>query len=35
MNVMGTVYENLGLFAQAELLFRRALEIHRRTLGGP
>jgi eukaryotic-like serine/threonine-protein kinase len=33
MNVMGTVYENLGLFARAELLFRRALEIHRRTLG--
>ena len=33
MNVMGTVYENLGLFVQAELLFRRALEIRRQTLG--
>ena len=33
MNVMGAVYENLGLFAQAEPLFRRALEIRRRTLG--
>jgi eukaryotic-like serine/threonine-protein kinase len=33
MNVMGAVYENLGLFAQAEPLFRNALEIRRRNLG--
>jgi eukaryotic-like serine/threonine-protein kinase len=33
MSVMGTVYDNLGLFAQSEPLFRHALEIRRRTLG--
>jgi non-specific serine/threonine protein kinase/serine/threonine-protein kinase len=33
MNVMGTVYENLGLFSQAEALFRHALEIRRASLG--
>lgn len=33
MSVMGTVYENLGLFAQAEPLFRRAVEIRQRDLG--
>ena len=33
MNVMGTVYDNLGLFAQAEPLLRHALEVRRRTLG--
>ncbi len=33
MNVMGTVYDNLGLFAQAEPLLRHALETRRQTLG--
>jgi eukaryotic-like serine/threonine-protein kinase len=33
MNVMGTVYENLGLYSQAEPLLRRALETRRHTLG--
>ena len=33
MNTMGTVYENLGLFGQAEPLLRHALEIRRRILG--
>ena len=33
MNVMGTVYENLGLFSQAEPLLRRAAEIRREKLG--
>lgn len=33
MNVMGSVYENLGLYRQAEPLFRRALEIRRQSLG--
>ncbi len=33
MQVMGSVYESLGLFANAESLFRRALEIRRGTLG--
>jgi serine/threonine protein kinase len=33
MNVMGTVYDNLGLFAQAEPLLRHALELRRSTLG--
>ena len=30
---MGTVYENLGLFGQAEPLLRHALEIRRQILG--
>jgi eukaryotic-like serine/threonine-protein kinase len=33
MNVMGTVYDNLGLFAQAEPLLRHALEIREGRLG--
>ena len=33
MNTMGTVYENLGLFSQAEPLLRHALEIRRQMLG--
>ena len=33
MNVMGTVYDNLGLFAQAEPLLRHALEVRRHTFG--
>jgi serine/threonine protein kinase len=33
MNVMGTVYQNLGLTSKAEPLLRRALEIRQRTLG--
>jgi non-specific serine/threonine protein kinase/serine/threonine-protein kinase len=33
MNVMGKVYENLGLYSQAEPLLRRSLETRRRTLG--
>jgi tetratricopeptide (TPR) repeat protein len=33
MNVMGTVYDNLGLFAQAEPLLRHALEVRQSTLG--
>ena len=33
MNTMGTVYENLGLFSQAEPLLRQALEIRRQMLG--
>ena len=33
MNTMGTVYENLGLFGQAEPLLRHALEIRRQILG--
>jgi eukaryotic-like serine/threonine-protein kinase len=33
MNVMGTVYFNLGLYSQAGPLFARALEIRRRVLG--
>lgn len=34
MNVMGTVYENLGLFSQAEPLLRHAVEIREQKLGG-
>jgi eukaryotic-like serine/threonine-protein kinase len=33
MNVMGTVYQNLGLTSKAEPLLRRALEIRQRILG--
>jgi eukaryotic-like serine/threonine-protein kinase len=33
MNVMGTVYESLGLSSKAEPLLRRTLEIQRRILG--
>lgn len=33
MNVMGTVYDNLGLFAQAEPLLLHALEVRQSTLG--
>ena len=33
MHVMGNVYESLGLYAKAESLLRRAVEIRRRTLG--
>jgi eukaryotic-like serine/threonine-protein kinase len=33
MNVMGTVYQSLGLTSKAEPLLRRALEIRRRILG--
>jgi len=33
MNVMGNVYQNLGLFSKAEALDRRSLEIRRRLLG--
>jgi eukaryotic-like serine/threonine-protein kinase len=33
MNVMGTVYQSLGLTSKAEPLLRRALEIQQRTLG--
>jgi non-specific serine/threonine protein kinase/serine/threonine-protein kinase len=33
MYVMGDVYDNLGLYSQAQLLFQRALDIRRRVLG--
>jgi serine/threonine protein kinase/tetratricopeptide (TPR) repeat protein len=33
MHVMGTVYESLGLFANAESLLRRSVEIRRSSLG--
>ena len=33
MEVMGTVYDNLGLFPRAESLLRRAVEIRRRVVG--
>ncbi|MGI9071762.1 MAG: tetratricopeptide repeat protein [Bryobacteraceae bacterium] len=33
MDVMGTVYYNLGLYPQAESLFRRALQIHHKVFG--
>ena len=33
MNVMGTVYQSLGLTTKAEPLLRRALEIRQRILG--
>ena len=33
MNVMGTVYQSLGLTSKAEPLLRRALEIRQRILG--
>ncbi len=33
MQVMGTVYESLGLFSQAESLLRQAVQIRRRVLG--
>jgi serine/threonine protein kinase len=33
MNVMGNVYQSLGLISQSEGLLRRALEIRQRTLG--
>lgn len=33
MNVMGTVYQSLGLISKAEPLLRRALEIRQRILG--
>jgi eukaryotic-like serine/threonine-protein kinase len=33
MDVMGTVYKNLGLFPKAESLLRSAVDIRRRTLG--
>ncbi len=33
MNVMGTVYDNLGLYARAEPLLTRSLDIRRRVLG--
>ena len=33
MNVMGTVYDTLGLFPRAQSLLTRAVEIRRRVLG--
>jgi eukaryotic-like serine/threonine-protein kinase len=33
MHVMATVYVNLGLYSQAQTLFRRAFEIRRKVLG--
>jgi serine/threonine protein kinase/flagellar biosynthesis regulator FlbT len=33
MNVMGNVYESLGLYPKAEALFRQSVDIRRRTLG--
>jgi len=33
MNTMGQVYKSLGLYAQAEVLARRGLELNTRTLG--
>ncbi len=33
MDVMGTVYDNLGLYRRAEVLAQRSLDIYRRTLG--
>ncbi len=33
MDVMGTVYDNLGLYRRAEALAQRSLDIYRRTLG--
>jgi eukaryotic-like serine/threonine-protein kinase len=33
MNVMGTVYQNLGLYSKAELLLRRTVDTQSQTLG--
>lgn len=33
MDVMGTVYDNLGLYRRAEVLAQRSLDIYRRALG--
>ena len=33
MDVMGTVYDNLGLYRRAEALAQRSLDIYRRTVG--
>jgi serine/threonine protein kinase len=33
MNVMGSVYQNLGLYSRAESLLQNALDVQRRTLG--
>ncbi len=33
MNIMGNVYDSLGLYSRAESLLRHAVEIRRRTLG--
>ena len=33
MNVMGSVYQNLGLYSKSESLAQKALEVQRRTLG--
>ena len=33
LRVMGTVYQNLGLYLQADSLLREAVDLDRQTLG--